>query len=268
MSKKRRFKTRANKSAEVGRAGMTTLRGSLSNLSARATELELRRCKRPHDDAATPSIQRLIPCSLGRCRVPHTRDGAAYRRGLAGGAAFGMVCLGIIALGEKAGWWHMAITWKPYFLRSFSSVSSSRVAPVYLITWRIDRRFGWRGLAVAAVVAAAIGPPRLLVHGEVPRMGRLRARDRARPGDRRDLRHHGDPGALGDAAWSPVPPTDPDWPDGHGRPPSEPLHLVCAAVSVRRGTSLLRRVGATVSSFTSSPEASAGDRPPYRRSLL
>ena len=79
---------------------------------------------------------------------------------LAGGAAFGMVCLGIIALGEKAGWWHMAITWKPYFLALFFLGFVVSCAPVYLITWRIDRRFGWRGLAVAAVVAAAIGPPR------------------------------------------------------------------------------------------------------------
>src|SRR5437762_7918404 len=35
---------------------------------------------------------------------------------LAGGAAAGLVALGIIALGEQVGWWHMAITWKPYFL--------------------------------------------------------------------------------------------------------------------------------------------------------
>jgi len=31
---------------------------------------------------------------------------------LAGGAAVGVVGLGIIALGEKVGWWHMAITWE------------------------------------------------------------------------------------------------------------------------------------------------------------
>ena len=33
---------------------------------------------------------------------------------LAGGAAFAVVALGIIVLGEKAGWWHMALTWEPY----------------------------------------------------------------------------------------------------------------------------------------------------------
>ena len=31
---------------------------------------------------------------------------------------------------------------------------------IFLITWRIARRFGWRGLAVAVIAAAVIGPPR------------------------------------------------------------------------------------------------------------
>jgi hypothetical protein len=31
---------------------------------------------------------------------------------------------------------------------------------LFLITWRIDRRFGWRGLAVFLVILAIIGPPR------------------------------------------------------------------------------------------------------------
>ena len=33
-------------------------------------------------------------------------------------------------------------------------------APVYLITWRVARRFGRRALAVCALAAAVIGPPR------------------------------------------------------------------------------------------------------------
>jgi hypothetical protein len=32
--------------------------------------------------------------------------------------------------------------------------------PVYLITWRVARRFGGLGLAMFALAAAAIGPPR------------------------------------------------------------------------------------------------------------
>lgn len=32
--------------------------------------------------------------------------------------------------------------------------------PIFLVTWRIARRFGWRGLAVTFAVAAVGGPPR------------------------------------------------------------------------------------------------------------
>ncbi len=78
---------------------------------------------------------------------------------LAGGVAIGVVVLGIIALGEEVGWWHMAITWEPYFL-TVLWIGFALCAFIYLITWRIARRFGWRGLAVAVIVAAVIGPPR------------------------------------------------------------------------------------------------------------
>jgi hypothetical protein len=78
---------------------------------------------------------------------------------LAGGVVFGVVALGIIALGEKAGWWHMAIAWEPYFL-TLMLIDFALGAFIYLITWRIARRFGWRGLAVVVVVLTVIGPPR------------------------------------------------------------------------------------------------------------
>jgi hypothetical protein len=78
---------------------------------------------------------------------------------LAGGAAFGVVALGIIALGEEVGWWHMTITWEPYFL-TLMLIDFALCAFIYLITWRIARRFGRRGLAVVVIVAAVIGPPR------------------------------------------------------------------------------------------------------------
>lgn len=78
---------------------------------------------------------------------------------LAGGAAVGVVALGIIALGEEAAWWHMAITWEPYFL-TLLWIDFAVGAFVFLITWRIARRFGGRGLTVAVIAAAVIGPPR------------------------------------------------------------------------------------------------------------
>lgn len=78
---------------------------------------------------------------------------------LAGGAAVGVVALGIIALGEEVGWWHMAITWEPYFL-TLLWINFVVCAYAFLITWRIARRFGWRGLTVAVIAVAVIGPPR------------------------------------------------------------------------------------------------------------
>jgi hypothetical protein len=78
---------------------------------------------------------------------------------LAGAAAFGVAALGIIALGERVGWWHMAITWEPYFL-ALLLLDFTLCAFIYLITWRIARRFGERGLAVVVVVAALLGPVR------------------------------------------------------------------------------------------------------------
>ncbi|MBI3923846.1 MAG: hypothetical protein HY318_20660 [Armatimonadetes bacterium] len=78
---------------------------------------------------------------------------------LAGGVAIGAVALGINVLGEEVGWWHMAITWEPYFL-TVLGIDFALCAYLYLITWRIARRFGWRGLAVVVIAAAVIGPPR------------------------------------------------------------------------------------------------------------
>jgi len=78
---------------------------------------------------------------------------------LAGAAVGGVAALGISALGEEVGWWHMAITWEPYFL-TVLWIDFALCAFLFLITWRIARRFGWRGLAVVVVVAAVLGPMR------------------------------------------------------------------------------------------------------------
>jgi hypothetical protein len=78
---------------------------------------------------------------------------------MVGAFTSGVAALGIIAFGEVAGWWHMAITWEPYFL-TLLLIDVTLCAYIFLITWRIARRFGWRGLAVCVVAAAIIGPPR------------------------------------------------------------------------------------------------------------
>jgi len=89
-----------------------------------------------------------------------TRATARRILGAVGGAtAFGIVGLGILALGENVDWWHMAITWKPYFL-SLLLLDFALCAFIYLLTWRVARRVGGRGLATVAVVATLVGPAR------------------------------------------------------------------------------------------------------------
>jgi hypothetical protein len=78
---------------------------------------------------------------------------------LAGGLAAGVAGLVIVALGERARWWHQVITWQPYWF-ALVLVNFALCAFVFLITWRIARRFGGRGLAAALIFAAVIGPPR------------------------------------------------------------------------------------------------------------
>lgn len=76
---------------------------------------------------------------------------------VAGAAGCGVAALGIIAFGENAGWWHMAITWEPYFL-TLLWIDFVLCAYVFLLTWRIARRFGGRGLAVLLFLLAVLGP--------------------------------------------------------------------------------------------------------------
>lgn len=79
---------------------------------------------------------------------------------LAGGAAVGCFGLGAIALGNALGLWRVPISWTPSFLALFYLGFAISVTPIYFITWRVARRFGWRGLAVFTCIVTIIGPPR------------------------------------------------------------------------------------------------------------
>jgi len=79
---------------------------------------------------------------------------------LVGGFATGVVTVAVDALGEELGWWHFAFTWEPNFLTLVALGWGVTVAPAFLVTLRLARRFGWRGPAVVALVATIIGPPR------------------------------------------------------------------------------------------------------------
>ena len=79
---------------------------------------------------------------------------------LTGGAVVGCFGMGVIGLGNALGLWRVPIFWTPSFLALFYLGFAISVTPIYLITWRVARRFGWRGLAVCLGVVAVIGPPR------------------------------------------------------------------------------------------------------------
>jgi hypothetical protein len=76
---------------------------------------------------------------------------------LAGAAVCGLAGIGILAFAERVGWWRMAIPWEPYFL-TLLWIDVGLCAYVFLLTWRIARRFGGRGLAVLLFVGAVLGP--------------------------------------------------------------------------------------------------------------
>ena len=67
--------------------------------------------------------------------------------------------LGIVAIGESARWWHFVMPWEPYFL-TLMWIGMIPCGFIFLITWRIARRFGGRGLAVVICVVAVVGPLR------------------------------------------------------------------------------------------------------------
>ena len=79
---------------------------------------------------------------------------------MAGGAAAGLLGLGAIDLSEALGWWRIPFASTPFFLPLFYLGLSISLTPIYLVTWRVTRRFGWRGLAVFLCAVAVIGPPR------------------------------------------------------------------------------------------------------------
>jgi hypothetical protein len=79
---------------------------------------------------------------------------------LVGGAAVGCFGMGAIVLGNALGLWRVPIFWTPSFVALFYLGFAISVTPIYLVTWRVARRFGWRGLAVFIGIVAIIGPPR------------------------------------------------------------------------------------------------------------
>jgi len=78
---------------------------------------------------------------------------------VAGAVACGAMALGADAIGEEFGWWRMAI-WAPDILPLVYLNFVVSCTPIFLVTWRVARRFRRLGLTVVTVVLVVIGPPR------------------------------------------------------------------------------------------------------------
>ena len=79
---------------------------------------------------------------------------------LAGGAVAGALLFGAILFGERLGLWHVPMTFTPVYMTVFYVGAAIPCAPIYLVTWRIARRWGESSLAIVLVLVALIGPPR------------------------------------------------------------------------------------------------------------
>jgi hypothetical protein len=79
---------------------------------------------------------------------------------LVGGAAVGCFGIGAILLGNALALWRVPIFWTPYFVALFYLGFTVSATPIYLVTWRVARRFGQRGLVVFIGIVTIIGPPR------------------------------------------------------------------------------------------------------------
>jgi hypothetical protein len=77
-----------------------------------------------------------------------------------GGAVVGAMLLGMIFLCEAIGWWRVPLASTPFQALLLYFGFAISCSPIYLVTWRIARRFGWRGLAIFTGVVTVIGAPR------------------------------------------------------------------------------------------------------------
>jgi hypothetical protein len=79
---------------------------------------------------------------------------------LIGGAVGGGLFLTLFNLGRVYGFWRASLPLKQGLLILFYIGTAISLTPFYLVTWRVSRRFGYRGLTVFLGVVALIAPPR------------------------------------------------------------------------------------------------------------
>jgi hypothetical protein len=76
---------------------------------------------------------------------------------LVGTIAAAAAGIAVIAVCERVGWWHFNMHWEPYYWFQLG-ISVPLCSFIFLLTWRLARRFGVRGLAIALLIAATLGP--------------------------------------------------------------------------------------------------------------
>ena len=87
--------------------------------------------------------------------------GRRFAGALAGAVVVdGLGLWALIPFGEVQGWWSVRLNPSPSYRALFYLGTTVSTVPIFLVTWRIARRFGWRGLAVTFAVVAVGGPPR------------------------------------------------------------------------------------------------------------
>ena len=79
---------------------------------------------------------------------------------LIGGVVGGCLLLILFILGRVYGFWRASLPSKPSMLMLLYISAAISLAPIYLGTWRVARRFGYSGLTVFLGVVAIIAPPR------------------------------------------------------------------------------------------------------------
>lgn len=79
---------------------------------------------------------------------------------LVGGAAGAGLLLILFILGRVYCLWRASLPSTPAMWMLFYVSAAISLVPIYLCTWRVSRRFGYRGLIVFLAVVAIIGPPR------------------------------------------------------------------------------------------------------------
>jgi hypothetical protein len=87
--------------------------------------------------------------------------GQRFAGALAGAVVVdGLGLWALIPFGEVQDWWIVRLNPSPSYRALFYLGTTVSTVPIFLVTWRIARRFGWRGLAVTFAVVAVSGPPR------------------------------------------------------------------------------------------------------------